>query len=166
MEANAPLTSNIDYFDNQRTMEYRKASLNDLVLLAELFNAYRIFYKQVSNLEASKAFLKERITNNDSEIFVGESSEGHLIGFVQLYPIFSSTKMKRLWLLNDLFVNPKYRGKGISVQLIDCAKNLAKTTESAGLILETAKSNTIGNNLYPRAGFELDQEHNYYSWEV
>ena len=146
-------------------MEYRKTLLSDLDLITELFNDYRVFYNQKSNLKESKRFLKERILNADSEIFVCEDSDKKLIGFVQLYPIFSSTRMQKLWLLNDLFVNPNYRGKGISIHLINCAKNLSRNTNSAGLILETSKSNVIGNKLYPHTGFELDKEHNYYSWE-
>ncbi len=73
--------------------------------------------------------------------------------------------MKKLWLLNDLFVDKKFRSKGISVLLIEAAKELCIKTEACGLILETAKSNLIGNNLYPRTGFELDVDHHYYSWE-
>jgi GNAT superfamily N-acetyltransferase len=146
-------------------MDYRKARLNDLDLIAELFNDYRIFYEQTSDLKESKLFLKERLLNSDSEIFVCQNTDEELLGFVQLYPIFSSTRMKKLWLLNDLFVNPNYRGKGISIQLIECAKDLSRKTNSAGLILETSKSNIIGNKLYPQTGFELDKGHNYYSWE-
>jgi len=84
---------------------------------------------------------------------------------VQLYPIFSSTRMKKLWLLNDLYVETHFRGLGISVALIDAAKTFCKTTLSCGMILETTKSNDIGNNLYQNTGFELDSDHNYYSWD-
>ena len=73
--------------------------------------------------------------------------------------------MNKLWLLNDLFVSEKFRGKGVSVLLIEEAKKLCKKTNACGLILETAKTNEIGNSLYPKTGFLLDLEHNYYSWE-
>ena len=39
----------------------KKASLEDLDETAELFNLYRVFYRQESNIEKGKAFLKERI---------------------------------------------------------------------------------------------------------
>ena len=89
-----------------------------------------------------------------------------MAGFVQLYPLFSSTRMKRLWLLNDLYVNPGYRGQNISVQLINRAKELVNETSACGLMLETAKSNEIGNKLYPRTDFILDEEHYYYFWNA
>lgn len=143
----------------------KKATLSNIDQLSILFNEYLIFYKKPSNIERAKTFLIERIQNNESEIYVDEQ-EGKLTGFVQLYPLFSSTRMCRLWLLNDLYVNPTFRGKQISIALINQAKELAKNTNSAGLMLETAKTNMIGNNLYPKTGFSLDNEHNYYSWDV
>jgi GNAT superfamily N-acetyltransferase len=87
-----------------------------------------------------------------------------VVGFIQLYPLFSSTRLRRLWLLNDLFVDPKYRGLKASVILIDRAKQLVKQTNAAGLVLETAKSNAIGNTLYLKTNFVLDEDHNYYRW--
>lgn len=141
----------------------RKATLQDLPQLTKLFDQYRIFYHKDSDIPAAENFLKERIENKDSEIFVAEN-ESKLVGFVQLYPLFSSTRMKRYWLLNDLFVNENYRGKGFSKQLIDEAKELAKSTNSAGILLETGKSNDIGNQLYPACGFDLYDDVNFYEW--
>jgi|APGre2960657468_1045069.scaffolds.fasta_scaffold299030_1 ribosomal protein S18 acetylase RimI-like enzyme len=141
----------------------RKASINDIDQLSELFNLYRIFYKKGTDIDAGKEFLKERFKNNESEIFVA-ISDSKIVGFSQLYPLFSSTRMKRLWLLNDLFVHPDFRGKGFSIQLIEAAKQLCIDTNACQLTLETSKLNTIGNNLYPKAGFEIDSENNYYAW--
>ncbi len=141
----------------------RKANITDIDKLTELFDLYRQFYGKPSDLEAGKLFLKERFNNNESEIFVA-TSNSNIVGFVQLYPLFSSTRMKRLWLLNDLFVHPEARGKGFSVQLIEAAKQLCIDTNACQLTLETSKLNTIGNNLYPKAGFEIDSENNYYAW--
>ena len=91
--------------------------------------------------------------------------EGDLVGFVQLYPLFSSTRMKKLWLLNDLFVVENFRGKGISKQLIEKCKDVCDDTGACGLMLETAKTNKTGNSLYVKTGFILDADHNYYSWD-
>lgn len=143
----------------------RKAQLTDVQQLAELFDQYRIFYHKDSDIPAAEKFLTERIENNDSEIFVAEN-EGKLIGFVQLYPLFSSTRMKRYWLLNDLYVNENSRGKGFSKQLIEASKELAKSTDAAGILLETGKSNDIGNKLYPSCGFEIYDEVNFYEWKI
>jgi GNAT superfamily N-acetyltransferase len=143
----------------------RKATIKDLKLVVELFDQYRVFYEKKSDKEKAEEFISERIQLDDSEIFVAESENGNLVGFIQLYPIYSSTRMKRLWLLNDLFVSKENRGKGISKKLIESSKELCKQTDACGLILETAKTNIIGNELYPKVGFSLDNDHNYYSWD-
>lgn len=141
----------------------RKAAIQDLPQLSELFDQYRVFYHKESDIPAAENFLKQRIENKDSEIFVAEN-EGKLTGFVQLYPLFSSTRMRRYWLLNDLFVNENYRGKGFSKKLIEDAKQLAISTDASGILLETGKSNDVGNQLYPSCGFEIYDEVNFYEW--
>ena len=145
--------------------EIRKATIEDLKFVVELFDKYRVFYEKESDKLKAEDFLSERLKLNDSEIFVAETVDRNLVGFVQLYPIFSSTRMQRLWLLNDLYVDKDYRGKGISKQFIEFSKSLCKHTNACGLILETAKTNIVGNELYPKVGFSLDKEHNYYSWD-
>ncbi len=147
-------------------MTYRKATSNDVEHLSELFNAYRMFYRKASAIQSAKTFLEERISNKDSEIFVAQNTTNKLVGFVQLYPLFSSTRMKKLWLLNDLFVHPEFRGNGISIGLIQKAKDLVLESNACGMYLETEKSNLIGNHLYPKTGFELNTSVNFYEWNV
>lgn len=143
----------------------RKANLQDLAQLSQLFDEYRTFYHKSSDRSAAQQFLSERLENNDSEIFVAEDGS-QLVGFTQLYPLFSSTRMKRYWLLNDLYVNSEYRGKGYSKVLIEEAKVLCRTSDSCGMYLETGKENMIGNQLYPSVGFKKYDEVNFYEWEV
>ena len=147
-------------------MLVRKADTKDIEQLSKLFDEYRVFYRKDGDLNGAKVFLTDRMLNKESEIFVVENDEKNLMGFIQLYPIFSSTRMKRIWLLNDLYVNEKYRGKGVSIALMEEAKTFALKTNSAGLILETEKSNLIGNSLYPKVGFKLEIEHNFYFWNT
>jgi len=129
----------------------------------ELFDAYRVWYRKNSNKAMAKQFLTERVENKESIIYACENENGKLVGFTQLYPIFSSTRMKRMWLLNDLFVAPDFRGKGISKMLINQAKDLCQKTNACGVLLETETTNDIGNKLYPATGFELE-ENNFYFW--
>ena len=144
----------------------KQATVKELDELAILFDQYCIFYQKAGDVDGAKKFLKERIQRDESVIFVSFDDKNAMTGFTQLYPLFSSTRMKRLWLLNDLFIDPNHRGKGISVALIDRAKEMCKQTRACGLMLETAKANQVGNKLYPRAGFTLDQDHNFYSWDA
>ena len=135
--------------------------LDDLVIL---FDAYRVWYRQPSDTTKARNFLSERLNRKESYLFGAFNEMGRMVGFTQLYPLFSSTRMGRIWLLNDLFVQPESRGQGISLQLLDRAKKLASETNAIGILLETEKSNQIGNQLYPRAGFKIEVSSNYYFW--
>ncbi|MEM8526988.1 MAG: GNAT family N-acetyltransferase [Bacteroidota bacterium] len=147
-------------------MKIRAAEIKDLEQLTRLFDGYRVFYRKSSNVNAAKQFLTERLERGDSEIYVAETEKDILVGFVQLYPLFSSTRMKRLWLLNDLFVDATFRGKGIAIELIERAKQLVRDTDACGMYLETEKSNTVGNRLYPKVGFKLNEVANFYEWSA
>jgi len=146
-----------------KMIEIKKATLEHLAELVNAFEAYRVWYRKEADLPKATEFLKERIENNESVIFLA-LEQNKVLGFTQLYPLFSSTRMKRLWLLNDLFVHPEHRGKGISKSLINEAKELCKQTNGCGVMLETEKNNDIGNNLYPATEFKLNTEHNFYEW--
>ena len=143
-------------------IKIEEANTDHLEKLVRLFDAYRVWYRQPSDLSTAKQFLKDRIVKKESIIYIALDGD-QLVGFTQLYPLFSSTRMKRLWLLNDLYVDEAYRGKGVSKQLINAAKDLAHHTNAAGILLETEKSNTIGNQLYPAMDFELESN-NFYFW--
>lgn len=142
----------------------RHATGNDVEQLTDLFDLYRMFYRQPSDRPGAKLFLQDRIKNRESEIIVAEE-EGKLIGFTQLYPQFSSIRMKKLWILNDLFVMEVYRRMGVARGLIKAAQQFARETSAAGLLLETEKANTAANKLYPSCGFITYDETNFYWWE-
>jgi GNAT superfamily N-acetyltransferase len=143
--------------------EIINATNAELEPLAEMFDLYRQFYRQPSDIAGARKFLNDRIANNDSVIFLAKQQSDYT-GFVQCYPLFSSVGMKKHWLLNDLFIKTEYRGQGISKLLIDRCKQLAKDTGAKGLMLETEKSNVIGNQLYPREGFVLNETSNFFQW--
>ncbi len=130
-------------------MIIRKAKKEDLKQLSVLFDQYRIFYKQSSDIKNARAFLKTRMKRKESVIFVAEESK-ELLGFVQLFPIFSSVSMKRTWLLNDLFVDEKARGKGIASALLNSAHKFGKITKSKWLLLQTAADNFTAQRVYEK----------------
>lgn len=146
-------------------MKIIEAGLKDLESAAKLFNDYRVFYEKTSDIEGAKKFLGERISGGESVIYLALSDTGEAIGFVQLYPLFSSTSMKRLWLLNDLYVDENYRRMGVGGTLIGKAKQLARETNARGLILETSVDNFEAQGLYLKTGWIKDEEHSYFSWD-
>lgn len=142
-------------------MEVREAGLEDLEHLAPLFDDYRSFYRQPSDLDGARRFLADRLRGQESRIFLAEDEDGAALGFVQLFPSFSSVSLKRMWILNDLFVAPEARGSGVARALMDRARRLAKETGAKGLALETEPHNLPAKALYEDLGWELDGTDHY-----
>ena len=133
--------------------------LNDLALL---FDAYRVFYNSPSDINGALAFLQERISNGDSVIYIAYIEE-IAVGFTQIYPMFSSVSMQRLFVLNDLYVHPNYRGKGIGEALLNIGKKYTIDNQGKSLILETAKDNPA-QKLYERLGWKKYLDFFHYTW--
>jgi GNAT superfamily N-acetyltransferase len=130
----------------------RKAGKEDIEQVAGLFDLYCIFYEQPSDITAAKNFLQERIEKEESVIFIAEN-ENEIIGFTQLYPIFSSVGMKRCWLLNDLYVHAKARSQGIAAELLKAAKEHGLQTNSGWLLLQTSADNYSAQSVYEKNGW-------------
>ena len=137
-----------------------QANFNHLELLIPLFDGYRKFYKQESNIEATKLFLAERLNNQDSVIFIAFLNET-AVGFTQLYPLFSSVSMQPMYLLNDLFIKPNFRGKGIGEALIKESKLLCEAKQYKGLAIQTAFNNPA-QQLYQRLEFKKDSDLHFF----
>lgn len=142
-------------------MKIKLATIHDLDKIAPLFDQYRQFYKRESDLTAAKAFLHNRLQNKESVIFLAQAndfeSRGEAIGFVQMYPSFSSISMQKLWILNDLFVATKARKKSVGEHLIKAAEEFAIKDGARGLTLKTAKDNSIAQSLYTKLNWMRDE---------
>ena len=129
-----------------------QAQPKDLDKVASLFEQYRLFYQKKPDPQGAIAFIKARLENNDSVIFLAEH-QGQSPGFVQLYPTFSSTAMQKMWTLNDLFVAPEYRQLKIGSLLMKAATQHAIDTQSHSLKLCTAVDNHQAQALYRQMGY-------------
>ncbi len=132
-----------------------EASPRDLEEIAALFDAYRVFYHQASDVAAARAFLVERFKRRDSVVLLARH-HGVAVGFVQLYPSLSSVSMQRIWILNDLYVAPGGRRVGAGRRLMDRARDVASASGAIRLELTTERSNTIAQALYRSCGYVRD----------
>lgn len=138
-------------------MDVRQAEQADLGALALLFDAYRVFYQQESDVPAAECFLRDRFRLRDSTIFMATQDDSEPVGFVQLYPSFSSVSMRRIFILNDLFVAPVARRTGVGDTLIQASHAYASKAGAARLSLSTAIENTGAQALYEGTGFKRDE---------
>lgn len=135
----------------------RRAGREDLDALASLFDAYRVFYEQAPQPERARAFIRERMEKGDSTIFVCEGEQGALQGFTQLYPSFSSVSMRRIFVLNDLYVAPAARRRGVARALMQAAHDFARSAGAVRVSLSTARTNESAQPLYESLGYRRDE---------
>ena len=133
-------------------MRVRQATAVDLPVLVPLFDSYRQFYGQPADAPRAYAFLAERFLRAESVVFLA-FDRAQAIGFVQLYPSFSSIRTAPLIILNDLYVAHAARRAGAGQALVEAATAHAKAQGAAGLILSTATTNTPAQALYERLGW-------------
>ncbi len=149
-----------------KTIKITSDSLKLLDDAAFLFNEYRKFYNQESDIKKSTSFLQDRINNNESEIFLYLNEENQAVGFMQLYKSFSSVGLRKIYILNDLYVEDKSRGKGVGRFLINEAKKFAIENQVTKITLTTAKTNQAAQNLYEAEGYIRDDEYFVYNLEI
>lgn len=141
-------------------MTIRQVTIDDLDQLSTLFAQYRVFYERPFEPDAAKQFLKERLTREESIVFIAIENKQQL-GFTQLYPSFSSVGMKKIWILNDLFISADHRQKGIARSLINHVIEYSKTTGRKKVVLSTAYDNINAQRLYENQGFTREDFYNY-----
>lgn len=134
----------------------RRIDATEAGLVFELFDKYRVFYKQSSDLALAESFITDRLNNNESVIYVALINDKP-VGFTQLYPKYSSMRAVKNWILNDLYVEEAYRKKGIAGQLIQAAMDFAKADNARFVQLETQTDNYTAQSLYESLGF-IQQE--------
>lgn len=132
-----------------------RAGPADLDALALLFDAYRQFYGQASDVPRARDWLRERLRFGESTVIVATLAV-RPVGFTQLYPMYSSVRTARTWILNDLYVDAAARRKGVARTLLDAAAQFARADGAAGISLETTLDNAAARALYRAAGWNED----------
>ena len=129
-------------------MEVFEARITDLASATELFDAYRQFYGYPPDPDACRFYLRDGLRT---------------VGFMQLYPSFSSLSMKPVWILYDLFVAPEARKRGVATLLLSKAQSLAAETGASEVTLATAIDNQAAQRAYERLGWNRDDDFCYYN---
>lgn len=138
----------------------RRATLEDIDALTEMFNQYLLFYKKNASLEEQKKYLYERLKNEEAIVFLAIDTHHKPVGFALLYITFSSLLLNKIVILNDLYVDSNLRKNGFAKKLIEETKNYAREIDAPVIRLRTAKNNFTAQALYQKMGFVRD-EHLY-----
>jgi GNAT superfamily N-acetyltransferase len=143
----------------------KQATIQDLSKLVPIFDDYREYFNQTKNPVMVEQFLFEKFEHLESVIFIAQQQE-KVVGFAQLYPIFSSLTLQRVWLLNDFFIAEEYRGSGVGTQLFTEVKEYTLLTRSKGIELSVEHTNKKAWSFWEKQGFKMDQEFRYYFYKL
>ncbi|TVQ82404.1 MAG: GNAT family N-acetyltransferase [Phycisphaeraceae bacterium] len=137
-------------------VQIQRAGVEDIETVVPLFEAYRAYYRADADAARAGVFITERIRNADSVVFVARVGD-EAVGFVQLFPKYSSVNLSREWILNDLFVAPEHRRKGYADALMGAAEAFARSTGAAKVTLKTELTNESARALYESRGWRADE---------
>ncbi|HSX69339.1 MAG TPA: GNAT family N-acetyltransferase [Pseudomonas sp.] len=138
-------------------MRIVQATLEHLDLLTPLFIKYREFYGELPFPDSSRKFLETRLKRKESVIYLAlADDEDKLLGYCQLFPSYSSLSLKRVWILNDIFVAEDARRMLVADRLLQTAKQMAKETNAVRMRVATSVSNEVAQKTYESIGFRED----------
>ena len=141
----------------ERSFTIEPADLaRDLAALVPLVDAYRRFYEQPSDVVAAERFVRERFAAGDTQFFVARDAEA-LLGFAHLLFSLETVSLRRIGILEDIFVTESARGRGVGGALLDAAETFARAGGLARLTLATAHQNRTAQRLYLAHGYVPDQ---------
>jgi len=140
----------------------RRASLGDVERVAPLFDDYRQFYGLEPDRAVARQFIASRLLRAESVVLLAEAPDGGVLGFVQMYPSFSSLRAARICVLYDLFVVPEARRLGVGRILMDAAAAEARRMGAVAMVLSTSKTNLRAKRLYESLGWQRDEDFDEY----
>ena len=146
-------------------IQIRRAGIHDLGLITPLFDLYRQFYEQASDLAEAENFLAQRLQQNESVIFLAFDG-ANAIGFTQLYLGFSSVSMARTFLLNDLLVVSSHRRLGVGSLLLEAAVAHAKAEQAVRISLTTHVANATAQAVYEAQGWAREKAFLTYNFKL
>ena len=148
------------------TCTIRLATVEDADRVAPLFDAYRQFYGLAPDLALASRFLADRLARGESVVLLAAAADGTPMGFVQMYPGFSSLRAARTFVLYDLFVQPRARRHGVGRLLMQAASDEARRAGAVALVLSTAKTNVGAQRLYESLGWVRDEDFYEYGLDL
>jgi ribosomal protein S18 acetylase RimI-like enzyme len=142
----------------------RQATIQDLPQIVPIFDSYREYFKQQKDPLVVEQFLFDKFEHLESVIFIAMKQD-EVVGFAQLYPVFSSLTLQRVWLLNDFFIAEQFRGRGTGVQLFRAVREFTILTKSKGIELSVEHTNEKAWGFWEKQGFKRDDEFRYYFYK-
>ena len=146
-------------------IEIVHASTDHAEEVAPLFDTYRCWSGQESDLGGALSFIRQRLSSSQSEIFFIRR-HNQTVAFTQLYPMFSSMSLARIWIINDLYVVESARRTGLGTVLLETAVEFARALGAVRIRLETKHNNATARAAFEALGWQQDRDFLHYQLDL
>ena len=136
----------------------------DVDALLGLMRAYCDFY-EVSPADAELVRIAEALIADPAREgvqLIARDRDGTAVAFATVYWTWSTTSGCRIGIMNDLFVAPEARGRGLADRLIEACRAQCKQHGAARLTWQTAPDNLRAQTVYDRVGGTREQWVDYW----
>jgi GNAT superfamily N-acetyltransferase len=134
----------------------------DLGELLPLMRAYCDFYAVAPSDEALLGLSRALIADPEREGVQLLARDGGSVGFATIFWSWATTSAERIGVMNDLFVAPEARGKGVAEALIEACRAECAGHGAGKLTWQTAPDNATAMKLYDRIGAVREQWVDYW----
>ncbi|HEY6638562.1 MAG TPA: GNAT family N-acetyltransferase [Solirubrobacterales bacterium] len=135
-------------------VEIRPARTDEIEEMLPMIRAYCEFYETEPNDEGLRSMFETLISEpSQGAVFIARDG-GKAVGFATLDWKWSSLKAARIGYLEDLFVDPEARGRGIADALIEVCAERCRELGMPALEWLTAPDNHRAQKVYDRTGAE------------
>jgi GNAT superfamily N-acetyltransferase len=126
----------------------------DLPALLPLMRAYCDFYGVAPSDEALLALARALIADPAREgvQLIARDTDGRAVGFASVYWTWQTLAARRIGVMNDLFVAPGARGRGLAEALIQACRERCAAHGARRLVWQTARDNHRAQAVYERIG--------------
>jgi GNAT superfamily N-acetyltransferase len=146
----------------------RPVEETDLPDLLPLMRGYCDFYKvdpsDADLLAMARALIDD--PERDGIQFLARDSAGNAVGFATIFWTWTTLSASRIGVMNDLFVAPDSRAKGVADALIEACAQRCRERGASSLEWQTARDNTRAQAVYARVGGKRDDRWLDYSLEL
>jgi GNAT superfamily N-acetyltransferase len=137
-------------------VEILPARTDEIEELLPLIRAYCEFYETEPNDEGLRKMFETLISDpSQGAVFIARDG-GTAVGFATLDWKWSSLKAARIGYLEDLFVDPETRGRGIADALIEVCADRCREHGMPAMEWLTAPDNHRAQKVYERTGADSD----------
>lgn len=140
-------------------LKIEKAKEKDIPQILRLIKEFAEFEKLSEWCEVTEENLRENIfgTNAFVQALIAFDDE-ICVGYALFFPVFKSFRGERSMFLEDLYVSPAIRGKGLGLRML---KEVARAAKAQGFVRmdwQALKWNAPAVNFYKNLGAESDDE--------